>query len=154
TFSYSIPPFSSTRLPTAGDASSVQIGSIRIRPAAGVTAPQGLAIFSYRALGTTVSEASVPLSAPGVRFQTFAEYSVPEGIRTGLAVSNPSSSPTAVDLELTTLDGAPTGLYGAVLVPGNGQISKFLDEIFPSLPTGFQGVVRITAASPVSVIGL
>jgi hypothetical protein len=154
TFNYYIPPFSSMRLVTAGTPASVQIGSVRISPAGIVPTPQGLAIFSFRTLGTTVSEASVPLSPSGTGFQTFVENSVSDQIRTGLAISNLSAFPTAANLELTTLDGEATGLFGSVQIPGNGQISQFLDEIFPSLPVGFQGVLRVTSTSAISVIGL
>jgi len=39
-------------------------------------------------------------------------------------------------------------------IPVGGKIAKFASELFPSLPSSFQGVVRVTASSAVSVIGL
>jgi len=154
-FDYSIPPFGSTRLITAGNSSSVQIGSVRIGSATqGAAVPRALAIFSYKVAGTTVSEASVPLSESGLAFQTYVENTVAEQIQSGLAISNPSPSLVTVNLEIATLDGVSTGLFGSVQIPANGQMSRFLNEIFPSLPSGFQGVLRLTAPSPVAVIGL
>jgi hypothetical protein len=153
-FSYSIPPFGSARLITAGNSSSVQIGSVRIGSAQGAAVPRALAIFSYKVLGTTVSEASVPLSESGVAFQTYVENSATDQIHAGLAISNPLPSPVTVNLEVVTLDGASTGLFGSVQIPANGQMSRFLNELFPSLPSGFQGVLRLSAPSPVAVVGL
>jgi hypothetical protein len=154
TFGYSIPPFGSTRLVTANTASSVRIGSVRISTATQGAVPRGLAIFSYNVLGTTVSEASVPLAEAGHAFETYVENSVTEQIQTGLAMSNPSPSPVTVNLELATLEGEPAGLFGSVQLPANGQMSTFLNELFPSIPAAFQGVLRVSAPSPVAVIGL
>ena len=39
-------------------------------------------------------------------------------------------------------------------VPVSGQIAKFLAEIFPTLPQPFQGVLRISSATSISVVGL
>jgi hypothetical protein len=153
-FNYSIPPFGSLRLITGNASSSVSVGSVRISATAQAAVPRALAIFSYKALGTTLSEASVPLSEPGLAFQTYVESSAIEHIESGVAISNLSLNPVTVNLELFTLAGDSTGLFGSVQIPGSGQLSKFLDEIFPSLPAGFLGVLRLTAPSQVTVIGL
>ncbi len=77
-------------------------------------------------------------------------------IQTGIAVANTSSSPASVTFDVTDLNGGPvSGVSPFTLpLPASGQKAKFLAEIFPSLPTPFKGVLRITADSGISVVGL
>jgi hypothetical protein len=75
-------------------------------------------------------------------------------IQTGVAISNLSNGTANVTLDLYRLDGMSTGLTASVLIPPDGQVVKFLSQI--SGLTGLQGpgVLRISSASPISVIGL
>ena len=59
-------------------------------------------------------------------------------------------------LELTNLDGSPTGVSGSVTLPSNGQVAAFITQFsgFESLVAPFQGILQITASSDVSVVGL
>ena len=76
-------------------------------------------------------------------------------LRSGLAIANTSSTATTAIFELSTLDGTSTGLTASTTVPGSGHVSKFVDELFPTLTTPFQGVLRITSTSTsVAVLGL
>jgi hypothetical protein len=61
-----------------------------------------------------------------------------------------------VNLELTRLDGSPSGLSSAITVPANGQTALFLNQApgFAALPASFQGVLRISAGVGISVVGL
>lgn len=159
-FNYSIPPRSSRVLRTSGPAGPTRAGSVRITPSSGSRAPSGLGIFSFKTAGVTVTEAGVPVSPPAVALRMYAEVSGPGGgsIQTGVAVANTSADALNVNFELTKLDGSPTGLSGAATVPGNGQIALFLNQIsgFGTLPTPFQGVLRIasTTTAGISVVGL
>jgi hypothetical protein len=59
--------------------------------------------------------------------------------------------------DVTDLTGAPASGIPPVTttLPGTGQTAKFLSDIFPSLPSPFKGVLRITATSSgISVVGL
>ena len=71
---------------------------------------------------------------------------------------NVSNTPATVNFELTTLDGASTGLTGVIAVPAGGQSAVFLNQIqgFESLAAPFQGVLRVTTPSSggISMIGL
>lgn len=160
TFAYSISARSSLKLVTAGTTSPIAAGSVFVVPAANTATPSGLAVFSYRTAGTTVSEAGVPASPAGNAFRLYAEtagvFGTIGSIQTGLAVVNTSSSAATVSLELARLDGSSTGLTGSFSVPSNGQASKFLNEIsgLGSLPTPFQGVLRVSSSSSISVVGL
>ena len=63
-----------------------------------------------------------------------------------------------MNLELTTMNGEPTGLSMSMDLPARGQKSLFLNQIdgFRALPTRFQGQLRISthAASGLAVTGL
>jgi hypothetical protein len=53
------------------------------------------------------------------------------------------------------LDGSPTGLPTATTnLPPGGEFSEFVNELFPSMPASFQGLVNLTASSPVAVVSL
>jgi len=165
TFSYSIAPRSSRRLQTGGAGTATQAGSIRVTPAANSQTPAGLAIFTYKTGGFTVSEGGVPALRTGTAFRLYAEAagnfdaSQTGSIQTGLAIANASSTPATVTFELTRLDGSSTGLTGSVTVPANGQKAMFANQIagFGSLGnpgTPFQGLLRIVGSSAISVVGL
>jgi hypothetical protein len=158
TTTYVIPANASKKLKFAGlDATR---GSMRVLPRDGTVAPIPVAILSYRPRGEiTVSETGIPASS-GTAFRTYVESSGSAGlagsIQSGVAVTNNSSSPVTVKLELSQLDGSATELPAVVrTIPGFGHIAQFVAELFPTLPQPFQGVLRISSASSeISVVGL
>lgn len=159
-FTYSIPRQSSFKLVTAGTATSTSVGSVRVVPSQSV-APSSLVVFSFKPAGVTVSEAGVP-GIRGSAFRMYAEVNGTGGsagtIQTGLAIANTAQTSGTITLELQRLDGSSTGLTPVTLVlPANGQIAKFIHEIFPmSSLLPFQGIVRISGgtSSGISVVGL
>jgi hypothetical protein len=153
-FNYLIPPGGVNRFVTAGVSPAVQVGSVRIKAASQNVIPQALAIFSLKSGNATTAEASVPGLADGTAFSTYIEYSTLDQINAGVAIANPSASAAAVYFEITALDGTPTGLAGSVQIPAGGQITKFLSELFPGLPSSQTGILRVTSPTPISVIGL
>ncbi len=163
-FTYSIPARSSNKLRTAGTASPIRTGFVRMVPNATNRTPSGLGIFSYRKSGITVTEAGVPAFRASMAWRLYAEssgnFSAQQAgsAETGIAIANSSSSSVTVNFELTTLSGTSTGLTGVETVPANGIIAKFLRQIagFTTLPIPFQGVLRVSTASPggISVVGL
>ncbi|HYR41672.1 MAG TPA: hypothetical protein VER98_01505, partial [Terriglobia bacterium] len=158
-FPYSVPGRSSHKLTTAGAAAVTASGSVRVIPAGGGIVPAAMAVFSYRRGGITVTEAGAS-AITGSAFRLYVESAGTTGqagnVQTGLAVANPSSSPAPVTFEITNLNGSSLGIspFTFTLQP-SGQTSKFLGDIFPSLPNAFNGVVRITTTgSGISVVGL
>jgi uncharacterized repeat protein (TIGR01451 family) len=154
TFSYTIPPNSSIQLKTSNLAASTVTGSVRAIPDTGSGTPSGLLIFSFNRGGITVSEAGVSAVATNVVFRTYVEASEPgNSIMSGIALTNPSPTGTTVNLELTTLSGASTGLSAQLVLGGNGHEAQFLNEIagFEQLPRPFKGVLRISTASPAGI---
>jgi hypothetical protein len=159
-FVYVIPPRSSQKLATAGTAASTTNGSVRIVARDGQGAvPTPLVIFSYRPGGTvTVSEAGVPASS-GTAFRLYVEssgvHAQPGAIESGIALTNNGSVAATVSLELTNSDGSATGLPAvSYSLPGFGHLSLFLSEAFSGLSSPFKGILRVSAASDISVVGL
>src|SRR5439155_14115099 len=106
--------------------------------------------------GVRVSEATV-LGLQGTQLRTFVEKSnvgAIGSIQSGLAIANASGATANVTLELFDLNGASTGLTTRLAIPVGGKVAKFADEIFPSLPASFKGILRITSDNAVSVVGL
>ena len=159
-FTYSIPPRSATRLQTSNPAGPLQAGSVRAVPDTGQTAPAGVSIFSFQKDGTTVSETGVPASTAGAAFRVYVEASGtpdPPGVvvRSGIALTNTSDTPTTVQLELTDLDGTATGSTRSLTLPASGHVARFIDEFFPTLTTPFSGILRITSNAPdIAIVGL
>jgi hypothetical protein len=132
-FAYSIPARASLNLTTSGSAATAVVGSVRVLPSANMAAPSGLAVFSFRNAGVTVTEVGVPAQYAGAAFRLYAETAGTFGnvgsIQTGLAVTNNAAGAATVTLELTNLDGSSTGLTGTLSVPANGQVATFLDQV-------------------------
>ncbi len=157
-FGYSIPPNDSYRIVTWIPRDSVSVGSIRAIPDPGHRAPSGLVVFSFTDAGKTVLEAGVPALPAGSAFRVYVESSgMPEqigSIRTGLAITNAADTANTVTLEVTDLDGTAAAPPGTLTLPPSGQVSRYIDEFFDSLPTDFSGVLRVTSTADVAVVGL
>ncbi len=143
---YSIKPRSATALAIGGTRSTTATGAIRVSPNG--TSPSGFLIFSYRANGVTVTEASVPASPIGSAFRMYAEPG------SGIAVANSGGSTVAVTFELTTLAGDVVATATRSLAP-NAHLAVFLKEFseFSRIPLMFRGLLRVTGTS-ISVLGL
>jgi trimeric autotransporter adhesin len=162
TFSYSIRAREAFRLITSGLPPTISLGSIRIIPSAATPSPTGVAIFSFQQGDVTVTEAGVPTIGAGTAFRMYAEASgnFASGqigsIQSGIAITNLTAGPAALTVTLDRLDGSSTGLTGTLIVPANGQISTFLNQIpgLTGLTLPFKGVLRIASGSSISVVGL
>ncbi len=157
-FEYSIPPNGSYRIVTSNPPGGVSVGSVRAIPDNGHRAPSGLVIFSFTSAGKTVLEAGVPALAAGSAFRVYVESSgTPEqagSIRTGVAITNAADAVNTVTLEVTGLDGTLAAPPDTLTLPPSGQVSRFIDELFDSLPPDFSGVLRVTSTAEVAVVGL
>ncbi len=156
TFPYTVPGRSSVQLGTSGAGSAITLGSVHVTPAAGSGAPSGLAIFTFRNNGVTVSQAGVPTVSASTAFRMYeiecGDY--PGQIQTGVAITNPSSTTALVNLELTDLNGAQTGMSTMLSIAPGGQTSHFMQELISGIPYPFHGVIRITSSTPIAVVGL
>jgi len=154
TFNYSVPPRSIARLVTSGTGSSVKSGSVRIMANAGEgsssSAPDAVAIVSFKDGGETVSETTLSALPTGTKFRAYVESSnSPVWVSSGLSVANSSNVSNMVNFELHGLDGSRLGSTSLTLPP-NGHVSQYLKELFPNLGDGFKGLVHVTSAGPVA----
>jgi hypothetical protein len=162
-FSYTVPARGSATLETSSPASGVpQVGSIRITPIGGSNAPSAFAVLSFTLNGVMESEATVQAQPPGTALRSFVEVNsnqvVAKAIQSGIAIANNSSTAATVNIELLTIDGSSTGLNTSVTVPALGHVSRFVQQLFPSLNVSFEapfrGMLRITSFSSIAVVAI
>jgi hypothetical protein len=151
--SYSIAGRSARQFATSGSGDSVRVGSVSVVPSQNNATPAGSLVFSYRNSGIRMTEAGIPAAAPGVAFRAYVEAS--DTIQSGIAITNPSPNAARVRLELTNLSGASIATTAVTLGP-NGQLAQFLSQLpgFQNLSLPIQGMLRITSASSIAVVGL
>jgi hypothetical protein len=154
-FGYTVPGRSSIKLLTSGVGGGITSGSVRVSTTTGTPAT-ALAIFRYRSNGVIVSEAGVPAVTPSTAFRMY-EYDCGDykgQIQTGIAITNPGASAATVTVDLTELWGASAGMTTTITVPPNGQVARFMSQLFPNLPYPFHGVARISSSSAIAVTAL
>src|SRR6185369_2912482 len=73
TAEYAIPARWSQSVKTPGSAATTQTGSVRVLPNFTSPSPGGVAIFSFKRDGITVTEAGVPAISAGSTFRVYVE---------------------------------------------------------------------------------
>jgi hypothetical protein len=157
TIDYSVPGRRTLKFILPNTGSAIQTGSIRVTPQTGDRTPLPLAVFSFTSGGIRVTEAAV-LGLRATQLRTYIENSGVLGslgsIQSGLAISNADVGTATVTVEALRLDGTSTGLTSSLSIPAGGKVAKFANEIFPTLPATFKGVMRLTSPTPISVAGI
>jgi hypothetical protein len=152
---YSIPGKAAVQYVCCGTRppAEVRVGTLTIIPSSGNATPAGSLVFSYRKSGVRVTEAVVPLIPAGNAFRVYVEAS--DAVQSGIALANTTTGSATVRFELTDLNGAAVAATTLTLAP-KAQLSAFLNQIsgFQNLKLPFRGLMRITSASPISVVGL
>ncbi len=64
-------------------------------------------------------------------------------VRTGIAIVNTSADDAVVNLRLIGTDGQEVATT-AISIPAGGQLARFLDELFASVPAAFQGALELS----------
>ncbi len=150
TVPFSISDRSTTSVVTQESSATTRVGYARISNGAG-SVPAGLAIFGYRQNGTLISEAGVPASGLLSRARVYAETG--GGVRSGLAIANPSGDPATISFYFTGENGQDVR-SGTASIPANSQIAGFLDEAPFNGPSPFAGSFTVTSSKPVSIVAL
>jgi Lamin Tail Domain len=155
---YSIPARSSLSVLLKGTGLITRTGSVRISPSGGTPTPVAMAVFGYRRNDVVVSEAGL-VGITGSQLSTYVEASGAVGaigsVQSGLAIANAGDKATVVDLTLTPLDGTTSGTLRASLTLNPfSQLSRSLNELFPTLPTSFQGVLHASTPGSITMVGL
>src|SRR5207249_4984789 len=95
-------------------------------------------------------ETAIPSSWPLLAGRIFAEIS--GEINTGVAIANPNGQAVTINFYYTRMDGTAAG-SGTTVVPANGQVAAFLDQI-PFNADPMVGAFTFSSTLPVSVIAL
>ena len=151
-FDYSIPPRGTVRFVTANASSDIRIGYILATPKDNSVVPQGFSILSLSNQGITVSETSVRAASPETAFQMYVEKSAT--LHSRLAVANPSASPAWATFELAPLDGSSLSRITSIVIPAGGHIAPLIEDLFPTVRDGFQGLLRILSTPSMGVTAL
>ena len=151
-FDYIIPPRSTVRFVTANASSDIHTGYILATPKDASVVPHGFSILSISNQGITVSETSIPAASPETALQMYVEKSAT--LHSRLAVANPSASPAWTTFELAPLHGSSLTQITSVLIRGGGHIAPLIEDLFPTLHDGFQGLLRILSTQSLGVAAL
>jgi hypothetical protein len=111
----------------------------------------GLAIFSFRNNGVTVSEMSFPASAPTLSGRIFATLNTI--VNTGIAIANQNPGTASVTFFFTNTEGREIKRDTITIPPGN-QIARFINEAPFNLTTPFTGTLTFTSSVPVGAMAL
>jgi hypothetical protein len=173
---FALPEGGAISIATAGIGPATQVGYAAAKISTG-TSPYGVAVFSYKQYGVTVSEAGISASPPTTQARIFIDYrfavaAVPAHIEagtidvnTGIAVVNYGSATANVTYTLRNASGT-------IITTGHGTIDTgyhfacFIDQLKDkanapdfNLPSNFQtaiqfGSLEIVSTQPVSVLAL
>jgi hypothetical protein len=152
-FNYSVPPGGVYVFQSDGSPANVNVGWVMLTPDQNTTTPAGAAILSDRAGGMLVTESGIPGAVPTTHARIYVDET--GGHDTGLALGNPASSATTVSMRAFQVDGVtPAGNPRSFSISPNGHMAAFAGQYITGLPSGFTGVIDITAASPIVALTL
>ncbi len=148
-FAFTIPASGSLNLETNGQG-NLKTGWARVQADKSLS---GISIFSsYDSTGNCVGE----VGAPGIAGQSSFSFFVQSQAEINAAVSlaNPNSAPALVTLTLRDSQGSVQGASVNWSVPANGRKAKYLTELFPQAPNGFQGTIEAVSSLPIVPMGM
>jgi hypothetical protein len=148
TFNYAVAPRSMAHLVMTEPGAGMQTGYAVVAAAAQNPVPQGISILSFSNQGIRVSESGIAAAPAATAFHTYVESS--ESLRSAVAITNPSAAPAQVSLEVVGEGGQSMGRSSLLDLPAGGHTARFIDELFPAIPAGFQGLLRIAASQPIA----
>jgi len=107
--------------------------------------------FEFTDAGARVAEAGVAAAAPLTQQATIVSKNNQD---TGVAVANPGTQTGTVTFLLLDTNGA--SLFPAVTrsLAGKNHTAFFVSQLFPNLPNGFFGTLRITSSIPIVTTSL
>ena len=127
----------------------VAVGYALLTPEVGV-APAGSVVFQLFSGDSLVTEAGVGVTAE----TTTSRISLDNvGRQTGVAIANRGSSATEVEFILEDRFGVEQERVGRT-IPAQGHLARLAQELFPSIESGFSGMIQIQSPVPVAPITL
>ncbi len=131
-------------------ATSLQGGYATVTPDPGYTAPSGSAIFRYRRDGSLITEAGVGSTLATSSARIFVDNT---DSYTGVALASRENQPATITFSLLDKAGALQGTTTRQLKP-NGHLAVFAHELFPSMSSGFTGLMQLDSTLPVAPVTL
>jgi hypothetical protein len=151
TKTFSLVDQGATSFQSTGTSTSLTTGYARLQTDSTSSAPSGVAIYGLRQNGTLVTETGVPASRLVTSGLIYAEVNGP--VNTGLAIANPNNDDVTIDYTITNSNDVQRFQSGEIVIAGNTQMAKFLNE-FPFSVPSITGVLSFTASGPVAVTTL
>jgi photosystem II stability/assembly factor-like uncharacterized protein len=153
TFSYAIPPAGAIIFQTDGFPASTTEGSVQVIPDPGTSTPAGSGIFAFSRDGTLVTESGLSTTTLITRARIYVDES--DGHSTGLALASPGQS-ASITVQAFHSDGTlPEGIGPqTITLSANGHTARLMTQMIPGLPSGFTGVLDISATTPVAALTL
>lgn len=159
TFSYSIPARSARRFETTPASAPTMQGSIQIASASTSELPFAFAVVTGRtnisgANAKTEYQTTIVGQRPASAWRILLRAGLCCGstptfqTATTLVITNPANIPIAVNVDLLDADEVPV----VMTIPARGQI-RLTPSQLPAVGAGYGGMVRISASSPLSVVG-
>jgi hypothetical protein len=154
TFFYTIQPAGAYIFQTDGSPDATAVGSLRLTPDLGTSAPAGSAIFRNSSAEIIVTESGVPATKPTYHAHVYVDMS--GGHDTGIAVAAPDSAGTSILIKAFEKDGATPAGQGQTTVSlwGNGHRAAFASELISGLSSGFTGILELSSPSPFAALAL
>jgi hypothetical protein len=145
-FQYSISPGGVLVFETDGSPSSTSSGWAQVIPDSGSGAPVGAAVFSYSQGGILVTQSGIPSATPTTHAHIYVDTTGQHN--TGLAIANPAGTALNVSVTAFRPDGSTPAGSGTVPLVALGHAAAFAGQFIQGLPSGFTGVLDITATRP------
>jgi sugar lactone lactonase YvrE len=131
--------------------SETKVGYTVIRAAAGSRLPAAIALLSLEdPPGVLISQAGVGAVEPISTGRVFVEGGVTE---TGIALANPFSQSTAVNLVLRDASGAEVSRQALSLRAGE-HVSRFISQFFAGVGPGFAGSLTFESTQKLGAVAL
>ena len=137
------------RVELSSESGAPEVGYAVVTPETGV-APSGNVIFQLWASEQLVTEAGVGVTPETTRSRISLDN---VGGQTGVAIANRSSEAVEVEFILQDRFGNEQDRITDTM-PAGGHLSRFAQELFPTLALGFNGLLEIQSSSPVAPITL
>jgi hypothetical protein len=134
----------------------IRSGYVVITPDTGSGAPTPTMTFGMISGGSVQSQAGIIPTPTTTDASMFIEVIPKISRNIGVAITNPGSTPGAVNLTLRDENGIVIGSPANVLIAPHQQVAKFVNELFgaDTIGAGFRGSLRIQSSTPFSVVGL
>jgi hypothetical protein len=152
-FNYVIPARTTRQFLSSGGSATARVGAVWIVPAEKNAAPGGSLVFAYTTSNIRITEAGVATAPAGNAFRVYVEAA--DSMQSGIAITNTSNSSATIRLELVDLNGASIAGTNLTLA-AKAQVASFLNQIpgFQTLSVPFRGLLRLSSASAIAVVGL